>query len=361
MNDPEMTVTLLTGEPEFRILRRGERCGLVRGDDALVAGVRQFIDSGRLDVDESIGSSPDHAFCVVERDNNGRLAISLAGAVVIELDDGTRLEARPGQVSRALAEGEVTVWSAAVPNRPQPDDDSDFAAGSIRGAGFVARTSGSAIPPPPVVTSPAVDPPPGSPPPVTAPGPVVPPPPAERDFQVFSLTADPDPAPPPPPTIPIGHDLVEGVRCSREHFNDPRSRYCSVCGISMLQTSVVIERAERPALGVLIFVDGSHETVDVPLIIGREPDETRVNELRGRAVVLADPNKRLSRVHAVVDLDGWDAVVRDDGSTNGTFVWRRDNQSWSRLATNQRHVLVSGDRVAFADVVVTFESGHQRS
>ena len=353
MNDSTMTVFLLEGDPDFRIVRRGDRCGLVRGDDGLVTAIRHFVDSGELRISDS--SSPDGSFCVVDVDDDGRLTITMSGQVMIELDDGMQLTATSGRISRALAENEVTVWGSNVSSRPAPDPDSDFEAGSVRGAGFVARLTNSvtaSIPAP--VTAPVT-----APPPVTAPSATVPPPPGGGSFQVFSLTSDPDPTPPPPPTTPVGNIVVEGVRCSRAHFNDPRSRYCSVCGISMLQTSVVIERAERPALGVLIFTDGSHETVDVPLVIGREPDEGRVAEVDGRSVVLADPNKRLSRVHAIVDLDGWDAVVSDDGSTNGTFVWRPDSQSWSRLTPGERHVLVSGDRIAFADVVVTFESGHQ--
>ena len=68
MNDSEMTITLLTGEPEFRVLRRGDRCGLVRGDEALVTSVRQFIDTGRAEFDDSVVAVPGNTFCVVERD-----------------------------------------------------------------------------------------------------------------------------------------------------------------------------------------------------------------------------------------------------------------------------------------------------
>jgi hypothetical protein len=399
MNDSEMTITLLNGEPEFRVLRRGDRCGLVRGDEGLVTRVRQFIDTGRAEFDDSVVAVPGNTFCVVERDSKGRLAMIMAGGVVVELDDGTRLEGTDGRTSRGLAEGFVSVWSSALSDRPLPDDDTHFEAGSIRGAGFTARISGDVaavvapapsdvttpdvttpddeapmpvaapeVEPPATVEAPIIipDPPviPDAPvevePPVVA-TPNVPPPTSEPSFQIFSLHDDGDPVPPPPPTTPVGREVVEGVRCSREHFNDPRSRYCAVCGISMLQTSIIIQRAERPALGVIIFADGSTETLDVPLVIGREPDETLVDRIGGRSVILADPNKRLSRVHAIVDYEGWDAFVRDDGSTNGTYWWRAGVDGWNRLANGQRHVLQSGDHIAFADVLVTFESGHQRS
>lgn len=150
---------------------------------------------------------------------------------------------------------------------------------------------------------------------------------------------------------------VQGVRCSRDHFNDPRARYCAVCGIAMHQASFILVEDARPPVGVLVFSDGSYHTIADRLIIGRDPsDDPLVRSNEATSLPLNDPTSTLSRVHAEIRLSGWDVHIVDRGSTNGTFVWAPGQAGWDRLAPNDPRVLGPGMHVAFGRLSATFES-----
>jgi len=64
---------------------------------------------------------------------------------------------------------------------------------------------------------------------------------------------------------------VRGVLCKNGHFNDPQLNYCSVCGISMAQQTLVEVSGPRPPLGLLLFDDGSTFRLDSDYLVGRAP------------------------------------------------------------------------------------------
>jgi hypothetical protein len=138
---------------------------------------------------------------------------------------------------------------------------------------------------------------------------------------------------------------VSGVRCARDHFNDPAVSYCSVCGISMAQAPRSPELGPRPQLGVLVLDDGSTVPVVRDVLIGRMP-ETDEAVAAGEAdpVALADP--LVSRRHARITLRDWEVLVVDLGSANGTFVLPRGSGSWTRLEPGVETVLEAGSVVA---------------
>jgi len=151
---------------------------------------------------------------------------------------------------------------------------------------------------------------------------------------------------------------VHGVRCARGHFNDPRARYCAVCGHGMVQVSVVLVEGERPPLGVLVFSSGVSHPLDSDLVVGRDPaHDERVRAGEAVALELASESLRLSRVHAELRLQGWDVALVDRGSLNGTHIWQPQTQQWQRLAPDTPHVLDPGAEMAFGDVTARFESG----
>jgi len=174
------------------------------------------------------------------------------------------------------------------------------------------------------------------------------------------VAAAPEPAAP-PAGAPAGAVVVEGVRCSRDHFNDPRARYCAVCGIAMFQASVVLTRGPRPPLGVIVLDSGESFPLLRDRIIGREPD------VHPDVVAdTADPlqpgrfGPRLSRLHARIRLDGWNVVLVDEGSTNGTFVWDETRRQWAPLPAGTSRILRPGDHIAFGDLTATFETSIQQ-
>jgi pSer/pThr/pTyr-binding forkhead associated (FHA) protein len=75
----------------------------------------------------------------------------------------------------------------------------------------------------------------------------------------------------------------------------------------------------RPSLGRLELDDGSIVELDQELLIGRNPDrDSDPDHARMRRVkTLGD---KVSRSHLEVRFQGWDVLVADAGSTNGTFV-----------------------------------------
>ncbi len=159
----------------------------------------------------------------------------------------------------------------------------------------------------------------------------------------------------------VAEVVVHGIMCSRGHFNRPDSRFCSLCGISMVHQTHNVVQGPRPPLGVLVLDDGTVHPLTRDLVLGREPagaDEVGA----GTAVALAldDPELAMSRVHARVVLDGWDVRVEDAGSSNGTFVAGSPDSDWTRLEAGLPTTIAPGTRVRLGGRTLTFES-HQRS
>ena len=90
--------------------------------------------------------------------------------------------------------------------------------------------------------------------------------------------------------------LVQGVICSRGHFNDPRSRFCSSCGISMVQNTQVLTNGPRPPLGVMVFEDGATFSLSSDYVVGRQPEVSELVQ-QGLALPLPvdDPERSISR------------------------------------------------------------------
>jgi hypothetical protein len=151
---------------------------------------------------------------------------------------------------------------------------------------------------------------------------------------------------------------VAGLRCSRDHFNDPRARFCAVCGIAMHQASFVLTEDVRPALGVITFADGTFYTVTGNLVFGRDPDDDpAIRAGSSSPAVLVDPQNTISRVHAEVRAIEWDVYLVDRGSTNGTFVWNAGAQQWERLVQDQPRLIEPGAQISFGRLVAAFDSG----
>ena len=150
---------------------------------------------------------------------------------------------------------------------------------------------------------------------------------------------------------------VRGVYCKNRHFNDPRQLFCGVCGINMVQQTPVLVNGMRPPLGVIVLDDGSVFQLDSGYLLGRDPstdDRVRSEEVRGIAV--QDQSNQISRVHARIELRGWDPVLIDNQSTNGTFVNPPKTADWHRLPSGGEHVLTQGTRVRIGHRTLAFNT-----
>lgn len=269
---------------------------------------------------------------------------------------------------------------------PTPDPWSDLREGTARCGGAVLAlrqngTAPAAAPAPaqqPVSLPPDLDEPTSNlPDPATgaAPEPVAPPTPVEVptgratagiDFTAVSLLdAEPEAAEPLPVAgegVPPQEDgvLVDGIWCSRKHFNDPQAAYCSVCGISMVHQTHNLVKGPRPPLGVLVLDDGSTFGVDGDYVLGREPSgDPAVASGSVLPLVVDDPGRSVSRVHARLTLNGWDVRLADAGSANGTYVARPGSDHWERLAPDEPLTLAPGSRIRLGQRELAYDSHHR--
>ena len=244
----------------------------------------------------------------------------------------------------------------------------------------------SAYPAPPLVPDPYADQaPPLAPDPYAAqalppgPGPAAEPPDGAPgpDFISIPLTAEEPAAVPQRDPLPLGAEapeakdlglvemppaMVEGVYCKNGHFNDPEARNCAVCGIGMGHLMKMRQKGDRPPLGVLILGDGSVCQLDADYVIGREPNlDSAVAEGRARPLRLMDASGVVSRIHARVELDGWQVFITDLNSANGTQVLMPGERNPMNLQPGVRAPLVAGAQIRLGgEYGLQYDSHRQR-
>ncbi len=259
----------------------------------------------------------------------------------------------------------------AVPDQPQP-------------APTRARSRAAAAPPPPVgePRHAAVPPEPAGAPrdpgaAASPPGPVLPPlarPPkaSSKESSFVSIALDEPlpaeelrplpvagggPAGPGPAPEEHGGPVVQGIVCARGHFNDPDARFCAICGIGMVQQTHNLVSGVRPPLGVLVLDDGATFVVEGSYVIGREPevsDLVRTGE--ARPLMIDDPKRRLSRVHAVLLVVDWELRIEDAGSRNGTRILPPGSSEWQQLSPEEPTPIEPGTRIGVGGRELVFDS-----
>lgn len=147
-------------------------------------------------------------------------------------------------------------------------------------------------------------------------------------------------------------ELVRGIRCSRDHFNNPNAAYCQVCGISMIHLTHRLIEGVRPTLGFIVFDDGATFALDRPYRMGRQPNPGDGIDV----ITVLDNEHSLSRHHADLTFDGWEVILTDNGSTNGTYLWDDSRQRWDRLDPGRATTLPTGSHVALGRRTFTYES-----
>lgn len=115
-------------------------------------------------------------------------------------------------------------------------------------------------------------------------------------------------------------ELVHAVRCPAGHLNPPLAASCRVCGVEV--PSQDHESVPRPVLGVLRFSDGTDRPLSRSMLLGRSPKAagSLTGEQLPELVTLDSPSRELSGTHLEIRLEGWQVLVIDRRSTNGTTV-----------------------------------------
>lgn len=169
--------------------------------------------------------------------------------------------------------------------------------------------------------------------------------------------------PPPPPGELLGdvmrlagseaggsHDsresLVDAKLCPDGHPNPPVVASCAVCGQFLTPGASAIVHVPRPSLGHLELDDGTIVELDHELLVGRNPDGDEHPERAGLRPIKVVGDK-VSRSHLEVRFQGWDVLVADCGSTNGTFVVPHPGGQVSALEPGRAQLLEPGATVYF--------------
>jgi FHA domain len=138
--------------------------------------------------------------------------------------------------------------------------------------------------------------------------------------------------------------IVLGVYCKNGHFGDPNARSCVVCGVSRGRRGPAPQPGPRPPLGALVLDDNSALELSADCVVGREPTLDPA-VAAGEAQPLSIPDAAVSRVHARIHLDGWQVLLIDLGSVNGTRIRLPGKRSEQALEPNVPVPLQSGTRV----------------
>ncbi len=382
--------------PPFAVLSEGSSglMVLMRGDiavEATVAGRTETMD-GRAAVTwiERVLAEP------VER-----VAVGPPGGVP-EADPWSDLRAGVVLGGGAVLEPmmPVTVQTPAVPEpaaAPAPPAAAPAPPPAPAPAPPPPPVAAPPAPPPPAPPLPAAVPPPPPPPPPAPPAPApigaaptppsgspvppdidAPPPPpphhAPGGFEAVLLVGE-SPPPPPPPRAPlsmatVGDEaipddgmppaIVPGVRCSRDHHNNPHALYCSSCGIKMgVHRTLVVVNGPRPPLGILVLDDGSTIPVQHDLVIGRDPSvDDLVSGRKALPIRIEDDTSSVSRAHLLVALDGWEVLISDRGSSNGTAVRGSDAEPWRQLSPSERVQISTGTQIKLGERLLVFDQHH---
>lgn len=154
-----------------------------------------------------------------------------------------------------------------------------------------------------------------------------------------------------------GPPIVEGVLCDLGHLNDVAAARCRECAAPLSLADGRRHTGPRPPLGLLVFDDGATYVLDTDYVIGRAPGgDPLVVAGRARPLALDDDERTVSRVHAELRLEGWQVLLSDRGSTNGTFWWDGAAERWVRLVPSEARRLQPGDRAAIGRRVLALET-----
>lgn len=117
--------------------------------------------------------------------------------------------------------------------------------------------------------------------------------------------------------LPEGSVLA--AMCANFHPNPPESRVCLRCGGTVDPSSTRL--VPKPALARLQTTTGQQADLTGTILLGRAPS-AQPTDRDPILVTVPSPSQDISRTHLRFAAVGWDVVVTDLHSTNGTVLVR---------------------------------------
>jgi hypothetical protein len=147
----------------------------------------------------------------------------------------------------------------------------------------------------------------------------------------------------------LGDSAILAVLCPNGHASPPSATSCRVCGGPVAAQGP--QFVAYPILAVLRASDGTSAELDRPILIGRAPSTDRSNSRAPRLMTVPSPNHDISRAHLEVAPDGWQIVVTDLNSTNGTILVRPGGGDRQQLTPGEPVPVQVGSVIELGDGV----------
>lgn len=137
------------------------------------------------------------------------------------------------------------------------------------------------------------------------------------------------------------------VLCQYSHASPQNATFCRICGSPIAPQGPRL--ITRPVLAVLRSSDGATVEVDRAVLIGRAPSSHLSSARAPRLMTVPSPGHDISRTHLEVAPDGWQIVVTDLNSTNGTVLVRPDAADRQQLKSGEPVLVQLGSVVELGD------------
>lgn len=157
-----------------------------------------------------------------------------------------------------------------------------------------------------------------------------------------------------PAPVPSQAPTILARSCAYGHANTPIRSTCSVCGGGLNPQAEVVP---RPSLGRAVLSTGDVVELEQPVVLGRYPQAHVVTAQAQapRLVTVPSPSQDISRSHLEIRLEGWNVLLVDLTTVNGTTLLR-PGQPPRRLHPQEPTLVMDGDVADLGDGVrLTFE------
>ena len=182
---------------------------------------------------------------------------------------------------------------------------------------------------------------------------VTPPPPMSAGLAATPVAEVDSPGPPSSPASELSQDsLIMAVVCQDGHASPQNATTCRICGNPIAPQGPRL--IPRPVLAVVRAPDGTTVAVDRAVLVGRAPSSHLSSARAPRLMTVPSPGHDISRTHVEIAPEGWQIIVTDLNSTNGTVLVRPGGADRQQLKAGEPVLVQLGTVVELGDGISVF-------